>query len=257
MKLDAVAETDLAVAALSGGLIEEFSSHLVVRTPASPTYHWGNFLQVTDPVLAADPDRCLDLFGLAFPEATWIAIGLPGLPEDPTGWVRHGIDLMTAEALSLSGAPRAAALPGGYTSRQLSGTDWSASAELACRENERTGTFDQDEYRSFSLNQAKLAAELSDDGRGAWFGAFAGEDLVSDLGIVNCGRRARYRSVGTDLMHRGRGLASHLLGQAAAWALAQGCVELVIVTETTNPAGRVYRRAGFQPIDGSVAAYRP
>jgi GNAT superfamily N-acetyltransferase len=80
---------------------------------------------------------------------------------------------------------------------------------------------------------------------------------VADLGIVRCGTTARYQSVGTDLDHRRRGLASHLLGVAAAWAGERGCDRWVIVTEATNPAGRVYRRLGFAPDVGSAQAYRP
>jgi hypothetical protein len=55
---------------------------------------------------------------------------------------------------------------------------------------------------------------------------------------------ARYPRVGTDEGHRRRGLASYLLGVAARWAADPGCGRWVIVTEATNPAGRVYRSLG-------------
>ena len=80
--------------------------------------------------------------------------------------------------------------------------------------------------------------------------------LVADLGIVRCGRTARYQDVGTDDGHRRRGLASHLLGVAAQWAAEGGCDQWVIVTGATNPAGRVYRSLGFEPDTGTVQAYR-
>jgi GNAT superfamily N-acetyltransferase len=81
--------------------------------------------------------------------------------------------------------------------------------------------------------------------------------LVADLGIVVCGTTARYQSVGTDADHRRRGLASHLLGVAANWSADRGCTRWAIVTEATNPAGRIYRGVGFEPDVGSVQAYRP
>src|SRR5262249_43085006 len=77
-----------------------------------------------------------------------------------------------------------------------------------------------------------------------------------DLGVVCCGATARYQNVGTDAQHRRRGLASHLLGVAARWASARGCSRWVIVTEASNPAGRVYRSVGFGPAAPTVQAYR-
>jgi choline dehydrogenase-like flavoprotein len=98
--------------------------------------------------------------------------------------------------------------------------------------------------------------ELSNRGVASWFGAFHGIELVADLGIVVCGETARYQSVQTDERHRRKGLASHLLGKAADWASQAGCRSWVIVTESTNDAGRVYRKAGFNPDVETVTAYR-
>jgi hypothetical protein len=53
-------------------------------------------------------------------------------------------------------------------------------------------------------------------------------------------------------------VASHLLGVAAQWAAESGCDRWPIVTEPTNPAGRVYRSLGFAPDTdtGAIRAYR-
>ena len=84
----------------------------------------------------------------------------------------------------------------------------------------------------------------------------AGGELIADLGIVRCGTTARCQRVGTDEGHRRRGLASYLLGVAARWAADQGCGRWIIVTEATNPAGRVYRSLGFEPDSANALAYR-
>jgi GNAT superfamily N-acetyltransferase len=98
---------------------------------------------------------------------------------------------------------------------------------------------------------------LSDREVAAFFGAFAADgELAACLGIVRCDTIARYQSVGTDALHRRRGLASHLLGVAACWAAGHGCDQWVIVTEATNSAGRIYRSVGFEPDTASVQAYR-
>ena len=79
---------------------------------------------------------------------------------------------------------------------------------------------------------------------------------IRDRGIVDCGGTARYQNVGTAPEHRGKGVASHLIGVAATWAASHGCAQWVIVTEATNPAGRVYRNAGFELVEPIVQAYR-
>jgi hypothetical protein len=43
---------------------------------------------------------------------------------------------------------------------------------------------------------------------------------------------------------------------AARWSAEGGCDRWVIITEATNPAGRVYRGVGFEPDVGNAQAYR-
>ena len=112
------------------------------------------------------------------------------------------------------------------------------------------------EFAAFAARQSLERQDLVQRGLAAWFGAFLGDTLVADLGIVRCGARARFQDVGTDPEHRRKGLATHLLGTAADWAAERGCTEWVIVTESTNAAGRVYRSVGFQPQVGGTEAYR-
>ncbi len=42
--------TDLTVLRLSGSEIADLGDHLVVRTPADPSYWWGNFVLLAEPV---------------------------------------------------------------------------------------------------------------------------------------------------------------------------------------------------------------
>ena len=61
--------TDLVLLAREGGVVEEHDDHLVVRTPANPTYHWGNCL-----ILRLLPP---ELGTLAYAEASGCASGPP------------------------------------------------------------------------------------------------------------------------------------------------------------------------------------
>jgi len=248
--------TDLAILEHTGSEVEEHADHLVVRTPENPDFHWGNFVLVTDEDAVDDAHRWVGVFQSAFPDATWVAVGLPRMPEAQNRWGAGGLDLELEDVLTTRSLPRRTPLPEGYTVRRLEGRDWEQDLARSVAENNRTGMEDPVSFLRFARGQLLARQDLSARDLGAWFGAFAHGALVADLGIVRCGTTARYQDVGTDAAHRGRGLASHLLGVAAQWAADAGCEQWVIVTEATNPAGRVYRGVGFEPDVSNAQAYR-
>ncbi len=249
--------TDLAILEHTGSLVEEHPDHLVVRTPANPDFHWGSFVLVTDEDTVDDADRWVGVFTAAFPDAGWVAVGLPRMPEAPGSWVERGLVLELEDVLTTRTLPSPTPLPPGYTVRSLEGEDWEQDLARSVAENDTVGEEDPESFLRFARGQLRTRQDLSARGLGAWFGAFTADDaLVADLGIVRCGSAARYQDVTTDEAHRGQGLASHLLGVAAQWAADAGCEQWVIVTEGTNPAGRVYRARGFAPDTAAVQAYR-
>jgi GNAT superfamily N-acetyltransferase len=248
--------TDVAVLEHAGSTVEDRGDHLIVRTPHNPTFHWGNCVLVTDPDAVDDARRWVEAFHGAFPAATWIAVGLVRMPDDDAAWAAHGLELEVHEVLVSGILPRQTALPPGYAVRRVAGDDWEQVVALAMAENLRTGEYEPASHETFVRASVQTDRSLSDRDVAAFFGAFADEELAAALGIVRCGSVARYQRVGTDARHRRRGLASHLLGVAARWAAGHGCDRWVIVTEATNPAGRVYRSVGFEPDAASVQAYR-
>jgi len=248
--------TDLAILELSGSLIDDRGDHLVVRSPHNPDYHWGNCLFVTDDGDENDAGHWVAAFSKAFPDADWIAMGLMRMPDNRDAWAAHELELELDEVLSTGTLPPQTPAPSGYTVRRLEGDDWERSVARVLAENRRSGEFEAQAHERFARAQAQTQRAFSAREVGARFGAFADDELVAELGIVRCGTTARYQSVATEEEHRRQGLASHLLGVAADWAAHRGCDRWVIVTEATNPAGRVYRRAGFGPDTDIVTAYR-
>jgi GNAT superfamily N-acetyltransferase len=250
-------QTDVAVLRLGGAEVTEHADHLVVREPGNPRFHWGNFLLVTDPTTVDDADRWLERFAEEFPDAEHVALGLVVEPA-AAPWEAKGLSLETDDVLSAEVLPRVLPCPDGYTARAFStADDWAQHVAVGLRANERSGEHEAEGHAAFTAARAATRRTLVERGIGAWFGAFHGEDLVADLGIVDCGEAtARYQSVGTDAAHRRRGLAGHLIGLAARWAEEQGCTRWVIITEVDNPAGRLYRSLGFVPDVQNVQVYR-
>jgi GNAT superfamily N-acetyltransferase len=250
--------TDLAVLEHSGSMIEDHGDHLLVRTPHNPSFHWGHCVLVTDETSVDEAGRWVGTFAAAFPLATWVAIGLARMPDDRDAWAGQGLELGLDDVLTTRCLPRQTPVPHGYAVRRLRGDDdWEQCVVRALAENEATAEFEPRSHQQFVRARTRAQRALSEREVAAFFGAFADDKLVADLGIVCCGTTARYQNVGTDRQHRRRGLACHLLGVAARWAADHGCNQWVIVTEATNPAGRVYRAVGFEQDTATVQAYRP
>jgi GNAT superfamily N-acetyltransferase len=249
-------ETDLTILRHSGSLIEEFEDHIIVRSPHNPEYHWGNFILVSDSSLVNDAERWQNTFVNAFPEATWVAIGLPQFPDISEAWTSLDLEIERMDVLKAVTPPPVPDLSSNYTSRIFGEVDWELLLAREIAENKKSGNHDPESFERYISNAIKGYEQLSRNGLAAWFGAFHDSELVADLGVVICGETARYQSVQTDERYRSQGLASHLLGTAAEWARERGCTSWVIVTESTNSAGRVYRRVGFNPDLETVTAYR-
>ena len=244
--------TDLDVLSRSGSHITDAGDHLVVETPDNPGYYWGNFVLVTNPGLAERPRDCLALMEREFPSAGHVAIGLPAAP-DPQAWEGLDVDLERDEVLGADRPPRGRELPTGYVARPLAGDDWEQSLRNEVAES---GAADPVAYADFARRRIASRQRMVAHGDAVFVGAFVGEELVADLGIVLGEDAARYQSVATVAAHRRRGLASHLLQVAGEWAQGRGTTRWVIIVEPGSDAARLYRACGMEPVDESWQVFR-
>ena len=246
--------TDLAILEMSSAQVTGFEDYILVRSPDNPGYHWGNCILVTSGDLAGDPARCLRTFQMHLPGADHVAIGLPCAPS-PLAWQPFDVQLESTESLIRREPLWPKELPPGYDVRQLlTDEDWALAHRADVAERG-----DSPGYDDFASRRIATHQQLSDDGLGAFFGVFAGVELVADLGIVVCLHQvARYQDVSTVPAHRGKGLASHLLGVASRWAADRGVDSWLILAEPDSAAARLYRSLGFQSLgERCYEVYRP
>jgi GNAT superfamily N-acetyltransferase len=246
--------TDLAVLRLEGSTIEDRGDHVVVRTPMSPLYYWGNFVLVTDPGRVDEPAHWLEVFAHEHPDAAHRSIGLVAQPRDEKAWVALDLELDHDDVLAATTCPEPTPPPQGYVVKQIADTiEWEQSTGMRIEEFAEGDRREAEHER----NRTESRRDMSDQGHVAWFGAFHGDRLAAELGIVDCGGGvARYQSVVTAAEHRRRGLAGHLLGVAAQWAAERGVRRWVIVAEADSDASRLYRSRGFAPADRGFRALR-
>jgi GNAT superfamily N-acetyltransferase len=247
--------TDLALLELQGSTIRDRGDHLVVRTPANPTFWWGNFLLLEHPVRAAEIPAWLDRFAAELPEAQHRAFAFTSGAGDREAWQEQGFAVETDVTLTIGKVPSWSPVDEGVAIRQFAGaSDWSHAAELGASD---VPIGELEDRLVFERRRAAAQRDLVDDGRGVWFGAFIGEHLVGKAGVVRLGTRARYQDVITHAGYRRKGIAGGLLRVAGEWALTHPDVrELVIVAEDGGPAIGLYERLGFEEASRHVSVER-
>src|SRR5215510_3261688 len=70
--------TDLMLLGLQGSVIEQRAGYQVLRTPANPTFYWGNFLLLDGPPAPGTVSTWTSTFAREFPGAQHFAIGVYG-----------------------------------------------------------------------------------------------------------------------------------------------------------------------------------
>lgn len=250
--------TDLMIRALEGARIDDRGDYLVVRTPANPTYWWGNFLLLATSPPAGEAESWLATFAAEFPEAKHVALGIDITEVSAVNvreFVSCGLHLQRSAVLTARDVNQPPHPNRKATIRELSGDgDWRQAADL------RAVLYAGEPGADPEFLQARIHAErtLTEAGHGAWFGAFLEGQLMAQLGLVTDGSGiARYQNVETHPAARRRGLAGSLVWHAARYGLTDlGATTLVMLADPMDAAIRVYRSVGFTDTETQVGFER-
>ena len=254
--------TDLNFARFDGELIGR-DDCIVVRTPANPTYWWGNFLLFDHAPRAGDADEWSRRFEAEIEhhqaESRHTTFGVDAREgfELPDAFVQKGFTLYASNVLTMGReqlrAPRTA-LPSGYRVATLKLPEQSPEAvelQVLCDAGDHLPV---EGYRLFRQRQMARYESMRRQGLGDWFGVFAetaaGEQLVADCGLFHAGPRddalGRFQHVETHPALRRRGLCSALIHAMCADAFERLKLHtLVIVADPLDVAIGLYESLGF------------
>jgi len=252
--------TDLALRRLAGSQIVDRDEYTVVRTPANPSYWWGNFVLLPGPVRARDAERLMEIFSAEFPDAEHRAFGVDGTAGevgDHDTVKELGLSIEINAVLTAQGLhePAPLAARGAVIRRLATDDDWEQAVALRLAVYELAGKPGQ---REFTARQFREARECCERGDGAWFGAFVDGRVVTSLGLLRAwSGTARYQNVETHGDHRRQGFASRLLYESSVWARdALEADTVVIVADPAYHAIDVYRSLGFEEFERQVQLER-
>jgi len=238
--------TDLALLSASGSVVEDRGTHLVVRTPANPTYYWGNFILLAEPPVPGGEREVVGAFHTEFPEAGHVSIGIDTAdltPVSRAGFEAAGLVVDVASVLTASElrAPREVE---GEVRPLRSASDWESRARLSLAIEERD---DEESHLRFARGRNVQEQALIDAGRGTRFGVLVDNEVVSTAAVFTTEDGvARFQSVETHPGHRRRGLAAAAVHAAGRHAVEHlGARTLVIVADDDGEAIGIYRRLGF------------
>ncbi|PUA79745.1 GNAT family N-acetyltransferase [Nocardioides currus] len=240
--------TDLRLLEMTGSEIEDRGTHLVIRTPANPTYFWGNFLLLRQRPVPGGEREVIGAFRTEFPQAEHVSIGIDGTDDQTDllqGFVDAGMEVDCGTVLTTGELVEPRPVAEGVVIRALeSDDDWEGRAVLSRHLWSQT---DEDTFMTYARRKNEQERALVAQGVGQRFGAFVDDTLVSTAGIfVTHAGLARYQSVETHPDHRRQGLAAAVVHAAGAHALATyGLETLVIAADTDGDAIRIYRSLGF------------
>ena len=238
--------TDLALLTASGSTVEDRGTHLVVRTPANPTYYWGNFILLAEPPVPGGEREVVGAFHTEFPEAAHVSIGIdrPHLaPGSRDAFEAAGLVVDVASVLTASELLPPREVEAEVRALQ-SASDWESRARLSLAIEERD---DEESHLRFARGRNVQEQSLIDAGRGTRFGVFVDNEVVSTAAVFTTEEGvARFQSVETHPDHRRKGLAAAAVDAAGRYALEHlGARTLVIVADDDGEAIGIYRRLGF------------
>ena len=243
--------TDLFFPGFDGEIVDR-EDYLVIRTPANPSFYWGNFLLFAHPPQPGDNVRWPDLFAReigAPPEVRHQTFGWDTVTDETgetepflaDGFRLNHMAVLTAQQVHPPRNPATEV----KVRPLLTDLDWEQALanQVICREPEHN----EANHRVFKQRQMARYRAMAEGGLGAWFGAFIGHQLVADLGIFHNQTLGRFQLVETHPDYRQRGIGGTLVFEAARYALNHfGIDTLVIVADMDSAAARLYGSVGFR-----------
>ena len=243
-----------------GAEVVERDDCIVLRSPANPTYYWGNCLILAEAPRDQNLAHWLSAFaaeiGRRQPESTHTAIGInaPLLVHDLPTWRAAGIDefddmavlTLAADALLSQAPPRDAPHTEFRALRLPQELEIAVQAQVDSRDESQ----EAEGYRVFRRRAMQRVMAMSAASMADWYGVFVDGRLAASCGLVHDRCTGRFQFVETHPDWRRRGLCRTLVHGVCQHAFEKlGLTQLVMCADPHDVAIGIYRSVGFTQVE--------
>jgi ribosomal protein S18 acetylase RimI-like enzyme len=251
-----------------GAEVLEREDCLVVRTPANPSFYWGNCLLL--PQAPRDEDLALWLarfdaeIAQRQPLSRHVAIGVDAAygGQPLPAWRAAGFHVQRTTMLCLHPGglqPPARPARGGVTVRPLDlATEHDAVIEVEATD---AGGFEPAGYRAYLRLQGQRYRAMQAAGLLHWFGLWCDGTLAASCGLLRDaaapGASARFQRVVTHDAWRRRGLCTALVHAVTRHAFEQWRAAAVyMAADPDDVAIGIYRTLGYRDLSAAFGLQR-
>lgn len=238
------------------GIVEDRGSHIVLKTPTVPDFWYGNCLAMPAAPRGGDHTAWMALFAKALPEHRH-RVFLVDAPDGETGDAQafqdDGFEINVCDVLAAQTLRDPGPVPEDIAFRPLvTDRDWEAVVALSLRVNEGGRGHDL----GFLQRKFSAVRQAIGQGLGVWWGAWAQEELVADMGLFWAEGLVRFQDVETHPDHRRRGICRSLLHRACTEARRELGEPLFVIVPVDDTVRRVYESVGFSFREKTVDFFR-
>lgn len=242
--------TDLLLHA-GTGVVEKVDDYVVVRTPETPEYFFGNLLVLPQRPSASDAERIERDFArlvgtpphIAHRAFTWAESNEGRIDLDV--FVARGYGATVCRVLTARPGQIRAVVPNEKVEVRTfrSQEDWEvwSAMQLADMPNPLETT-----SQRFMAHQQRVYKRLIERGLGDWWGAFIDGEQVGSLGLFFLDGMGRFQWVITSERHRNKRVCRTLVS-AVLKLTADRARAFVMVADEAHHAGKIYEALGFEP----------
>ncbi|MEE9454332.1 MAG: GNAT family N-acetyltransferase [Paracoccaceae bacterium] len=246
------------------GEVTDLGDCIAVRTPSNPSYFYGNYLIFPAPPKKGDFGRWRSRFDQVFKQYPGVLHhcfawkpSAPANRQTIAEFQNVGFMFDTTSVLTATSVHTEKPAPPGVDFRSIK-TDFEWVSVIDAQTSEGFPSIPMPAYRAYKEATFANYRAMSEAGRGAWWGAFKGVELVADLGLFFGRGIGRFQSVETLRAHRRQGICRALVHHVsnAAFAAHPG-ITLMLHADADEVARTIYQSVGYEETESLQSLFRP